>query len=267
MTFFTLRHTVLVTLSLAWGLVVAQPTVHSIETRPGVQLKFLYVPAQNPVAGAVLFQGGFGNIGLYANGSMQDAGFLSGNGPKFAAQGVSVVIPDVPSDRRTLNDFRDSAEHAQDNAALIEFLRQRTKQPVWAMGISNGSLSAAAAAARLGKRGPDGVVLMSSLTQEGRNRQVAHVVTSANLAEVKVPAVLVHHKLDGCYVTPFSGMPGLQAALSASPKVELLAIEGGSNQGNPCHTGYHQFLGQEDAVIASTVGAILKLAPKAPEAK
>lgn len=267
MTFFTLRHTVLVTLSLAWGLVVAQPTVHSIETRPGVQLKFLYVPAQNPVAGAVLFQGGFGNIGLYANGSMQDAGFLSGNGTKFAALGVSVVIPDVPSDRRTLNDYRDSAEHAQDNAALLEFLRQRTKQPIWAMGISNGSLSAAAAAARLGKRGPDGVVLMSTLTQEGRNKQVAHIVTRANLSDVKVPALLVHHKFDGCYVTPFSGMAGLQTSLSGSPKVELLAIEGGSNQGNPCHTGHHQFLGQEDAVLAATVGAMLRLGAKAPESK
>lgn len=254
-------------LGLFWGLTAAQPVVLSIETRPGVQVKFLYVAAQEPIASAVLFQGGFGNIGLYANGSMREAGFLSGSGARFAASGVSVVIPDVPSDRSTLNDFRDSAEHGQDNAALMEFLRQRVKRPVWAVGISNGSLSAAAAATRLGARGPDGVVLMSTLTQEGRNRQVAHLVSRANLADVKVPAVLVHHKQDGCYVTPFSGVPGLQAALSASPKVVLLAIEGGSNQGNPCHTGHHQFLGQEEEVIAATIAAMQRFNLGATPAK
>lgn len=244
------------------GLALSQPSVHTIETRPGVQLRFLYVPADNPVATAVLFQGGYGKIGLYANGSMREEGFLSGGGDRFARQGISVVIPDVPSDRNSLTDFRDSADHAADNAALIRFLRERTDRPVWTVGISNGALSAASAAARLGeKRGPDGVVLMSALTQEGRNRQAAHVVTQTSLQDIRVPVLLVHHRNDGCYVTPFSGMPGLQAALTGAPKMDLLAIEGGSGEGNPCHTGHHQFLGQEEAVTEATGAAMRRLAP------
>jgi pimeloyl-ACP methyl ester carboxylesterase len=243
------------------GAVLSQPSVHTIETRPGVQLRFLYVPAENPVAAAVLFQGGYGKIGLYANGSMREEGFLASGGARFARQGISVVIADAPSDRNTLADFRDTADHAGDNAALIRFLRERTDRPVWTIGISNGALSAAAAAARLGARGPDGVVLMSALTQEGRTRQAAHVVTHTALQDIRVPVLLVHHRADRCYVTPFSGMSGLQAALTGAPRVELLAIEGGNGEGNPCHTGHHQFLGQEDAVTEAMGAAMRRLAP------
>jgi pimeloyl-ACP methyl ester carboxylesterase len=245
------------------GTALPQPSVHTIETRPGVQLRFLYVPAENPVAAAVLFQGGYGKIGVFANGSIREEGFLSGGGARFARQGISVVIPDAPSDRNTLASFRDTADHARDNAALIRFLRERTRQPVWTVGISNGALSAAAAAAHLGEQGPDGVVLMSALTQEGRNRQAAHVVTQAALQDIRVPVLLVHHRNDGCYVTPFSGMPGLQAALTGAPKVELLAIEGGNGEGNACHTGHHQFLAQEDAVTEATGDTMRRLIPAA----
>jgi dienelactone hydrolase len=254
----------LTALLLAWLPLIAsaQASVHTLQTRPGAKLKFLYLPADNPVATAVLFQGGYGKIGLYDNGSMQEEGFLSSGGSRFVRNGISVVIPDVPSDRNTLNDYRETAEHAQDNAALIDFLRQRSPVPVWAVGISNGALSAAASAAHLGPRGPDGVVLMSTLTQEGRNRQAAHVVTRAALKDVKVPVLLVHHQQDGCYVTPFSGMPALQAALSGAPRVELLAIEGGNGQGNACHTGHHQFLGQEEAVTEAVAAAVQRLSKR-----
>jgi len=116
----------------------AQAEVKEIITRPGVTIRFVYAKAENPVASAVLFQGGGGNIGIFNNGSMRDENFLSGGARRFNQNGISVVIPDVPSDRRTLNDFRNTPEHAQDNAALIEFLRQQSKVPVWAIGTSNG---------------------------------------------------------------------------------------------------------------------------------
>lgn len=223
--------------------------VKEIVARPGVTLRFLYVKAANPVASAVLFQGGRGNIGIFPNGSMRDEGFLASAGKAFAHYGISVVIPDVPSDRRDLDDFRASAEHAQDNAALIDFLRKQSPAPVWAIGTSNGSLSAAAASTQLGKAGPDGLVLTSAVTREGRTRKMAHRVSDAPLHAVKVPVLLVHHKDDGCYVTPYEAIPTLMAALSSSPKVALITAQGGSNNGNPCHMGHHQFQGIEAAVV------------------
>ncbi|MDP3310237.1 MAG: alpha/beta hydrolase, partial [Polaromonas sp.] len=189
-----------------------QPEVREITSRPGVTLRFVYLKAANPVASAVLFQGGSGNIGIFPNGSMRDGGFLAGGGQNFVQHGISVVIPDVPSDRRLLEGYRASEGHAQDNAALIEFLRQQSPVPVWAVGTSNGSLSAAAAAARLQGKGPDGLVLTSTVTREGRTRGLAHVVSEAPLQDVKVPVLLVHHKDDACYVTPYDAMPGLMAA-------------------------------------------------------
>ena len=224
----------------------AQAEVKEIPTRPGVTIRFVYARAENPVASAVLFQGGGGNIGIFPNGSMRDENFLSGGAHRFNQNGISVVIPDVPSDRRTLDDFRNTPEHAQDNAALIEFLRQQSKVPVWAIGTSNGSLSAAAASTYLKEKGPDGLVLTSTVTKAPF--AAAHSVKLAPLGEVKVPVLLVHHKQDGCRVTPYDAMAELIAALKSAKKVELIPVQGGSSTGNPCYTGYHQFREIEAAV-------------------
>lgn len=234
--------------SLAPVASLAQVEVKELTTRPGVTIRFVYAKAENPVASAVLFQGGGGNIGIFPNGSMRVESFLSGGAHRFNQNGISVVIPDVPSDRRTLDDFRNTPEHARDNAALIEFLRQQSKVPVWAIGTSNGSLSAAASSTHLREKGPDGLVLTSTVTKEGFSRGMAHSVTLALLHEISVPVLLVHHKNDGCYVTPYDAMPGLVAALKSAKKVELITVDGGSSAGNPCHTGYHQFLGIEGGV-------------------
>lgn len=224
----------------------AQIEVKEITTRPGITIRFVYAKAENPVASAVLFQGGGGNIGIFPNGSVRVENFLSGGASRFIQNGISVVIPDVPSDRRTLDDFRNTPEHAQDNAALIDFLRQQSKVPVWAIGTSNGSLSAAASSTYLKEKGPDGLVLTSSTTKAPI--PAAHSVKLAPLDEVKVPVLLVHHKQDGCKVTPYEAMPELIAALKLAKKVELITEEGGLSAGNPCHTGYHQFLGIEGRV-------------------
>lgn len=119
---------------------------------------------------------------------------------------------------------------------------------MWVIGTSNGSLSAAAASTHLKGKGPDGVVLTSTVTKVGLSSGMAHPVTLVPLEEIAVPVLLVHHKKDRCYVTPFEAMPGISAALKSAAKVELLSVEGGSSTGNPCHTGHHQFLGIEAGV-------------------
>lgn len=228
----------------------AQVDVREIPTRPGVTLRFIYAKAENPVASAVLLQGGSGAIGIYPNGTTQNEGFLATGAARFVQNGISVAIPDVPSDRNNLHEFRATPEHAQDIAALIAFLRQQSSLPVWAIGTSNGSLSAASAATRLKDNGPDGIVLTAAVTQ--RPVVQAHPVTDAPLDQVTVPVLLVHHKNDGCQVTPYAAMPNLLAALKSSKKAELISVEGGSRgSGTPCGGGHHQFLGIESAVTQS----------------
>lgn len=235
--------------------------VKEIETRPGVKLRFLYAQANPTMASAVLLQGGEGNIGIFPNGSTREDGFLVGGAERFTQMGVSVVIPDVPSDRRILRGFRDTADHAQDNAALLAFLRAQSQAPVWAVGISNGALSAAAMATHLGTTGPDGLVLASSVTKDGITPKMAQVVHWAPLHTITVPVLLVHHESDGCYVTPYSAMPDLKAAFKASPDVALLTVTGGSSEGNPCHSGHHQFLGVEERVTQQMTDWMLKRTP------
>lgn len=233
-------------LLLVSGFAHGQVEVIEVTTRPDVTVRFVYARAENPVASAVLFQGGGGNIGIFRNGSMRVENFLSGGAGRFTRNGISVAIVDVPSDRRTLDDFRHTPEHAQDTAAVIAFLRQQGNLPVWAIGTSNGSLSAAAAAALLKERGPDGIVLTSSTTS--KPLPAAHPVTDAALDQVTVPALFVHHKNDGCRVTPYGAIPGVMESMKKAGKVELITVEGGEERGNPCHTGYHQFLGIEAQV-------------------
>lgn len=223
----------------------AQIEVKEIATRPGVSIRFIYAKADHPVASAVLFQGGSGDVGIFPNGSIRRETFLSGGAQRFTQNGISVAIPDVPSDRNYLDGFRNTPEHAQDNAALIAFLRQQSQVPVWAIGTSNGSLSAAAASVYLKEKGPDGLVLTSSVTKTSVS--ASHPVTAAPLHEVKVPVLIVHHQRDGCTVSPYDAMPGLVAAFKSSKKVELISEDGGT-AGGACTRGSHTFLGIEAAV-------------------
>jgi hypothetical protein len=240
---------------------LAQVEVRELETRPGITVRFIYARAPNAVAGAVLFQGGGGNIGLFSNGTMRNTGFLATAAQRFNDNGITVAIPDVPSDRRDLDNFRDSQEHAQDNAALIGFLRRETGLPVWAIGTSNGSLSATASAVLLQDKGPDGLVLTSSVTDAPK--PALHLVSAVPLGGIKQPVLLVHHKQDGCKFCPFDAMPALLAEFKSAKKVELISAEGGHAEagGNPCHGGYHQFLGIEAAVTRDIADWIKRAMP------
>lgn len=112
-------------LTLLPQLVLAQVEVRELATRPDVTLRFIHGKAANAVASAVLFQGGGGNVGIFPNGTVRNENFLSGGARRFMDNGISVAIVDVPSDRRSLDGFRHTPEHARDAAAVIAFLRQQ----------------------------------------------------------------------------------------------------------------------------------------------
>ena len=236
-----------------------QMSLREIPTREGVKLKFVFQKAQQPVASAILFQGGPGAIGALGSADKGwvrlDSAFLSGGVGRFVDAGVSALAVDVPSDKSTLNNgFRSSPEHAQDNASLIDFLRAEVPgKPVCLIGTSNGSLSATSTAALLGDKGPDCIVLTSSVSVKPQSTIVArfaHVFTYADLSRIRVPVLIVHHRNDACQHSPYSPMPAFVKAFPNSPKVELITIEGGQNHSDACNRGHHQFLGIEREVTA-----------------
>jgi len=173
----------------------------------------------------------------------------------FAAAGFLVASVDVPSDHLGgIDPWRGSAEHAQDTAVVIAYLRQRAQVPVWVAGTSQGSVSAANTAARLkGEVGPDGLVLISSMTAPTRHSVPINV--AVDVSAITVPTLFVHNREDGCGAAVFGDLPALMARFTNVRRKELIAVSGGSPpEGDPCGiTARHSYIGIEAEVIADIV--------------
>ena len=228
-----------------------------IPTRPDVSISFIYEKPEGATGVVVLFQGGGGNPGLMGNESKawvrHDKTFLAGGEQRFAQNKLVTVIVGPPSDRKDLNNgFRNSTEHNIDIAKLVEFLRSDNPGlPVWLIGTSNGSLTAAGAAIAMDITPPAGIVLTSTVTEEHRlsiGQRYAHPIYRADLSKVRVPVLVVHHVADRCEHSRFAPIANLVKAFPNAPKVDLIKVEGGQDNQDPCNGGYHQFLGQEQEV-------------------
>src|SRR5262249_54232236 len=146
--------------------------IRTIPTRAVVTESFVLIhPSGPPVASLVLFMGGRGALGLQRGPlTGRNTNFLVRTRQRFADKGFLVAVLDVPSDRtsQALVGFRTGPEHATDVRALIAALRAEGRVPVWLVGTSMGSVSAASVAARLTDGGPDGIVLTSSVMARPR---------------------------------------------------------------------------------------------------
>jgi alpha-beta hydrolase superfamily lysophospholipase len=236
----------------------------SLDTRPGVTLDFyLAEPAEPARAAAILFSGGLGRVGVALDQPVPVPGptgnFLVRARRMLASRGLVVATMDAPSDQEEgmEAEFRRSAEHAEDVGALSGWLKRRTGLPVWVVGTSMGSISAANAAERLGGPvdGPmgrlvDGLVLTSSVTRGGHRGVAAAGVMTMALSQVAVPALVVAQRADGCVFAPSFDAPLLLDRLSHSPRRRLAVVEGGgAERSGPCEgLAHHGYVGQEDEV-------------------
>ncbi len=247
-------------LGIALALVILAPatpapafdaSVKTLESRPGVTESFLLVrPEGPPVASVILLSGGNGVVFLNRYGSRWTHGnFLVRSRDLFAGEGLLVAVLDVPSDRGAgYGRFRVSKGHAQDVAAVIANLRALAPVPVWLVGTSKGTVSAAFVAGLLQQNGPDGVVLTSSITD--RSRETTETVLDADLDKIRVPTLIVHHKQDGCVVTRYYSARLLPAELKRAPRKEFVGFEGGVSAGDPCEAlAYHGYNGIEREVV------------------
>jgi pimeloyl-ACP methyl ester carboxylesterase len=247
----------------------AKPEVVDLPTRPGITQRVLVEqPAQPPAAVVVLMTGGAGRLGIFDNGSMRNEGnFLVRSRSLFVQQGYAVVLPDTPSDRSTSpflgNDFRESAEHAADLDAVISWARQRFSRPVWIIGTSRGTQSAAHAGRSLsGPGAPDGVVLTSTIMATTRLNQ-STPVQEMTLDKLRMPVLVVHHENDQCQSCPPALLPRLMDRLKGTT-AKLLTYRGGVSNGPPCEAfAHHGFNGIEGQVVAD-ITAWIASQPAAP---
>jgi predicted alpha/beta-fold hydrolase len=213
--------------------------------RPGVTQPVYFTAAASPVASVILFPGGTGVVAsVRTNFLLRVAG-------QFSAQGINVAVADAPSDQANGigTPFRQSSQHAADIAAIIALVKSRSPAPVWLVGTSRGSISAANGAARIGPPRVAGVVLTSSVWLGG--------MASIPLEQINVPVLVVHNRDDSCRESPFGDTAGAMARMQQARVKELLTVSGGSLRSAPCDAlSPHGYYGIEDQVVPPIIAWI-----------
>ncbi len=230
-----------------------------LETRSGVSVEFRYIGRDDATAAVILSEGGGGKINLRS--ATEDNGILSRHRDRFAKHGFAVALMNAPPDRKKFKGgmspkFRRTKKHVQDVDAVVAWMKRKTKLPVWLVGVSNGTVTASYYAIH-GNHDLAGAVLLSSIT-EAASSKVHKSIIELGLNRVRVPALVLAHKKDGCKHTPPSGAARIVKALTASPNADSKIFSGGRTKGgDPClPRSYHTFYGIEDKAIAAVADFI-----------
>jgi hypothetical protein len=236
----------------------------TLPTRPNVmQSYFLTSSPKNLRAAAILFPGSGGLIQLrteHGRTRFSQGNFLVRSRVEFVNRGAIAAIIDAPSDQQggwgMSDEFRLGDKHAADISVVLEDMKKRFPQlPVFLIGTSRGTISAAALAARVGPQLSGAVLSATMFRQTGRKSpEPGPGLSGFDFASVKIPLLLVHHVSDQCYVTPYSD------AARLSEKYPLVTVFGGSPpQSGPCDAhSQHGFLGKEAETVEQIVNWMLK---------
>jgi pimeloyl-ACP methyl ester carboxylesterase len=226
--------------------------VVDIPTREGVTQRFVYLAPDKPRKAVILFSGGSGGLQITPDGVFTggEGNFLVRSRMLFASHGLAVAVVDAPSDHQQppfLSGFRMTPQHATDIKAVIAWLRQ-SGLPVWLVGTSRGTQSAAYVATQLAADGgPDGLVLTSTVLTD----RFSLPVPAMPVDKLTIPVLVVHHEQDACKVCAYGDVPVLMARLAPVPVKELITFTGGITRGDPCQAkAHHGYNGIEAEVVA-----------------
>jgi hypothetical protein len=243
--------------------VLAQEIV-TVSARADVaQSLFLARVPQNAQALALLFPGSGGLLRLRKEKEQirfSPGNFLVRSRSEFVNRHIVTAILDAPADQQSgwgmSDEFRLGDKHMADISAVLEELKKRFPQlPVFLIGTSRGTISAASLAARLGPQ-VSGTVLSSTMFRPAgrKSQQPGPGLSGFDFTSIKIPALLVHHVSDECAVTPYSD------AARLSEKYPLITVFGGAPpQSGPCDAhSQHGFFGKESETVEQIVNWMLK---------
>lgn len=257
MSIFSRRLTVGLMMLFSWTLSIADELV-SLPTRAGVTSSYWWMPRDNAKANLILLSGGSGGIG-YRNGMPQSNNFLIRSRDYFvmndaktndAKNTFNVALLGNASDMRQLNPaLRAQPEHIQDIAAVVAHIRTKSSAPIWLVGTSQGTISAAAAAIELGDK-VDGMVLSAAYTAFKTPTSVPQLA----IDKISVPVLVVFHEKDSCKVTRPDEAKYIIDKLKHARVKKLMLLSGGQNPtGDECEAlHWHGFIGAE-AQAAKTI--------------
>ena len=236
----------------------------TLSTRPNVTQSFFLTSApKNTAAIALLFPGSGGSIQLRNEGGQvkfNNGNFVVRVRTEFIKRGVRAAIIDAPSDQQRgsgmSDEFRLGDQHLVDMEAVMSDLAKRLPNtPMFLIGTSRGTVSAAALGAR-SKQPLAGVVLTSSLFRAaGRgSKEPGPGLSKFDFATIPVPLLFVHHVSDQCQFTPYSD------AARLSEKYPLISVYGGDTpQSGPCDAfSQHGYIGKEAETVEQIVNWMLK---------
>ena len=201
-----------------------------LETRPGIQNRFIIYRPEHPVATVILFPDGNGRFDithvfndLYIE-RMSDVPLEIID--QLLRHGTMVVLMDAPADHRSMlgvngwhgpTIFRLSRDHALDVDAVINYLKRQDTLPVYLAGIRMGGFSAATAAIHLDDA-IAGLILVGGITHCPEQKTLRQLcpkgLMGMPLHEITVPTLI----LSGGEGFP---EPMLATALSHSPSVRF----------------------------------------------
>src|SRR5581483_5235439 len=172
---------------------------------------FLASAPKNPQAIAILFPGSGGWIKIRTERGQPRFGqdnFLVRVRSDFVKRGVVAAIVDAPSDQQSgdgMDDvFRLGPNHFADITAVVADLTKRfPDKPVFLIGTSRGTISAAALGARFGDQ-IAGVILTSTLFSKAGSSPSKQGLSKFDFATIKVPLLFVHHVSDQCQYTQYA---------------------------------------------------------------
>jgi pimeloyl-ACP methyl ester carboxylesterase len=221
-----------------------------VGTREGVSVPIYAYWRDDAVATVVLFSGGAGGYGQIGEDGWPAGGnFLIRTGKQWASHPFNVIMVGRPSDGidLALGSVRTGDKHAADTQAILKTVLRKSPVPIWVVGTSMGTISAAAAAIRDTEQQIAGVVLTSSILAY----KVPGAVPTQKLSMIRVPTLVVHHANDACWACLPSDAKRLADALSNAPVKKIMLLSGGSGaSGDPCEPLHnHGYVGMQREVV------------------
>ena len=212
----------------------AQNIAADIPLTSGASQRVLFAGPPNPRAILIMFPGGSGIVDI-----------LVRTLPLWLTQGFAVEILGSPNGGSLLGQRHATGYVAAIDRA-IDFARSRANAPVWLVGTSQGSTAAVNGAAHLGGK-IAGVVQSSSVTRPSR---AGETVFDSEPGLIAVSALIVANQGDTCRATPPGDAATLAAALTRTPRKEVIIVASDQIQSDPCEAmSPHGYLGIEAAVV------------------
>lgn len=243
---------------------LAQQEIVALPTRPNVIQSYFLTSIPKDLHGiALLFPGSGGLIQLrLENGKprFNQGNFLVRSRSEFVRRGIAAAILDAPSDQQSGwgmgDEFRLGAEHFSDISAVVADVKKRVPGvPVFLIGTSRGTISAAALTARM-TEGIAGTVLTATMFRAApkNSRAPGPGLSKFDFSTIKAPLLFVHHVSDQCVSTPYA------EAARLADRYPLITVFGGPPpQSGPCDAfSQHGFLGKEAETVEEVVNWMIK---------